>query len=525
MKAEIRAMQEAMETQGYIAEPAIATARLPVPGDAEAAAGRGRRGRGQDRDRQGAGADAGDRADPAPVLRGAGRRRPRSTSGTTRARCCACGWPAAAATTRRGWRRVLFCRDYLLERPAPAARSRASSGPAVLLIDEMDRADDGFEAFLLEVLSDFQVTIPELGTIQAIHRPHVVLTSNRTPRDRRRAPAPVPLPLPRAPRLRERGADHPLARAGGARTRLAEQIARFLQSLRGAPAPEAPGRRRDARLDARAASGCTQDALDPETVATTLGCLLKDRNDVRDLSDGELAALVEAATVVRVSGLVAAPGASSPRRCASGGSRPRSRTRRTRSRALTLVDVADRDEVRRALRVALKVRRARRRGVRRAVRAALVLGAGRGGDRGGGPGPPGPARACAAEGRAAGGAAERRPRARPEREARARRRARLQPEALLRRKSFEECTPDDLAAMERLLARLASRLATRQQPAAASRTRGRGRHRSAPQLPPGAGHRRRVPGLRAPRRAPSRSRAWSSCATPADRWTRTRASC
>ena len=74
---------------------------------------------------------------------------------------------------------LLFSRSYLLERPLLRAITRGE-GPAVLLIDEIDRADEGFEAFLLEVLSDFQVTIPELGTIRATHVPYVILTSNRS---------------------------------------------------------------------------------------------------------------------------------------------------------------------------------------------------------------------------------------------------------------------------------------------------------------------------------------------------------
>jgi MoxR-like ATPase len=72
----------------------------------------------------------------------------------------------------------LFTREYLLRRPLLEALEH--DGPAVLLIDEIDRADDEFEAFLLELLSDFQVTIPELGTVTATQRPLVVLTSNRT---------------------------------------------------------------------------------------------------------------------------------------------------------------------------------------------------------------------------------------------------------------------------------------------------------------------------------------------------------
>jgi len=74
---------------------------------------------------------------------------------------------------------LIFGREYLLERPLLRAITRRE-GPAVLLIDEIDRADEGFEAFLLELLSDFQITIPELGTIRAEHPPAVVLTSNRS---------------------------------------------------------------------------------------------------------------------------------------------------------------------------------------------------------------------------------------------------------------------------------------------------------------------------------------------------------
>ena len=73
----------------------------------------------------------------------------------------------------------IFSAEYLLERPLLRA-IRAESISPVLLIDEIDRADEAFEAFLLELLSDFQITIPELGTIRARHRPHVILTSNRT---------------------------------------------------------------------------------------------------------------------------------------------------------------------------------------------------------------------------------------------------------------------------------------------------------------------------------------------------------
>ena len=87
---------------------------------------------------------------------------------------------AAEAGSGEAGGRELFGREFLLRRPLLEALEADASAPTVLLIDEVDRADDEFEAFLLEFLSDFQVSIPELGTIQAARRPLVVLTSNRT---------------------------------------------------------------------------------------------------------------------------------------------------------------------------------------------------------------------------------------------------------------------------------------------------------------------------------------------------------
>ncbi len=187
--------------------------------------------------------------------------------------------------------RVIYSRDYLLERPLLAAISRAKS--PVLLVDEVDRADDGFEAFLLEVLSDFQVTIPELGTIRAEHVPHVVLTSNRT---REIGDA-----------LRRRCLylyiEHPSfekevriirARVPQASARLSEQIARFLQALRGRKLLKAPGVAET--IDwAQALVRLHREELDAETVEETLGCILKDRHDLQDLTGGEVSALVSAA--------------------------------------------------------------------------------------------------------------------------------------------------------------------------------------------------------------------------------------
>ena len=101
----------------------------------------------------------------------------------------------------------LFGPEFLVERPLLDAVKAGDE--AVLLIDEIDRADDEFEAFLLELLSDFQVTIPEVGTIEADTRPLVVLTSNRTRQAARRPQAPLPLPLGGLPEPRAGSGDHP----------------------------------------------------------------------------------------------------------------------------------------------------------------------------------------------------------------------------------------------------------------------------------------------------------------------------
>jgi MoxR-like ATPase len=168
----------------------------------------------------------------------------------------------------------------------------------VLLVDEVDRADDGFEAFLLEVLSDFQVTIPELGTIRAAHVPYVVLTSNRS---REIGDA-----------LRRRCLylfiEHPnlekevriiRKRVPGVNECLATQIARFAQALRARSLSKAPGVAET--LDwTQALVRLHRDHLDLETVQATLGCLVKDRDDLRALDAVEATALVAAAQVAEV---------------------------------------------------------------------------------------------------------------------------------------------------------------------------------------------------------------------------------
>ena len=186
---------------------------------------------------------------------------------------------------------VIFSREYLLERPLLKAITRTAA-PPVLLVDEVDRADDGFEAFLLEVLSDFQVTIPELGTIRAEHVPYVILTSNRSREIgdalRRRC---LYLYIEHPTFEKEVRIIH--SRVPEASARLAEQIARFVESLRGRRLQKTPGVAET--IDwAQALVRLHQDALDPEIVGQTLGCVLKDRADVKTLEGAEVAALVEA---------------------------------------------------------------------------------------------------------------------------------------------------------------------------------------------------------------------------------------
>jgi len=184
---------------------------------------------------------------------------------------------------------LIFSRDYLLERPLLRAITRRA-GPAVLLIDEIDRADEGFEAFLLEVLSDFQVTIPELGTIRAEHVPHVILTSNRS---REIGDA-----------LRRRClylfVDHPTLekevrilrlKAPGATEQLTREIARFMQALRRRRLSKAPGVA-EAIDWAQALVRLHRPHLDVDAVEETLGCFLKDRHDIDDLDRAGIEALV-----------------------------------------------------------------------------------------------------------------------------------------------------------------------------------------------------------------------------------------
>ncbi|WP_053960448.1 AAA family ATPase [Sulfobacillus thermosulfidooxidans] len=184
----------------------------------------------------------------------------------------------------------LYQEEFLLKRPLyNALRPR---GPApVLLIDEIDRSDDEFEAFLLEILSEFQITIPELGTIKAQEKPFVVLTSNRT-RDVHDA-------------LKRRCIYHWLdypnfsrelnivqMKVPGLDAQLAEDIVRYVQELRQHSFDKRPGLAET--LDwAKALQALFVTQLDAQLIEETIGCLLKDRDDVMLLRSGNSLTLME----------------------------------------------------------------------------------------------------------------------------------------------------------------------------------------------------------------------------------------
>jgi MoxR-like ATPase len=171
----------------------------------------------------------------------------------------------------------IFSEEYLLERPLLSAIRRDE--PAVLLIDEVDRADDEFEAFLLELLSDFQVSIPELGTVTAKSIPHVVLTSNGTRE------------LSDALRRRclyhyvdypdvDREARIIMARIAGAGASLSLQIARMVEGVRKEELSKVPGVAETLDWAAALVGLDVRNLREvPETVQETLMCLLKTRED------------------------------------------------------------------------------------------------------------------------------------------------------------------------------------------------------------------------------------------------------
>lgn len=186
---------------------------------------------------------------------------------------------ASGSIDRQKAGKLLFGEEFLIKRPLLQAISNMRSSPPVLLIDELDRADEEFEGFLLELLADYQITIPELGTIRAEHPPIVVITSNRT-RELHDA-------------LKRRclyfWIDYPtfekelrivIAKVPGAPARLAEQVTAFVQELRTTELYKAAGV--SETLDWVAALvALDRTELDAATIDQTLGILLKNHEDIQ----------------------------------------------------------------------------------------------------------------------------------------------------------------------------------------------------------------------------------------------------
>ena len=185
----------------------------------------------------------------------------------------------------------IFSRRFLIERPLLQALSPDPAGAPVLLIDELDRADEPFEAYLLELLADFQITIPELGTIAASEPPVVVITSNRT-REIHDA-------IKR--RCYYHWVDYPDAareleilrvRAPGTAEALSREVVAFVQSLREMDLFKAPGVAET--IDwAQALTQLDVLALAPDVVNDTLGSLLKYQDDIARIRGSEAAGIIE----------------------------------------------------------------------------------------------------------------------------------------------------------------------------------------------------------------------------------------
>ncbi len=185
--------------------------------------------------------------------------------------------------------RNLYSRDMLIERPLLQALTQPVS--PVLLIDELDRADEPFEAFLLEVLAESQLSIPEFGTIRAEHPPIVVITSNRTREIHdalKRRCLYVWVDYPDA--VRE--LDIIRRKAGAAGERLAQQVVGFVQRARTLDLFKAPGVAET--IDwANALVALDRMSLDPQSVSDTLGVLLKYQDDIERIDAGAGAAILE----------------------------------------------------------------------------------------------------------------------------------------------------------------------------------------------------------------------------------------
>ncbi len=192
---------------------------------------------------------------------------------------------------RRALGTDIFSERFMIKRPILQALEPDIAGPPVLLIDEIDRADEPFEAYLLEVLSDYQVSVPEIGTVRAVHPPIVVLTSNRTREIHdalKRRCLYHWIDYPDA--ARELEILH--AKAPGANARLSAEVVRFVQELRKRDLFKSPGVAES--IDwANALSALDKITLDPQTINDTLGVLLKYQDDIARIQGGEAEKILE----------------------------------------------------------------------------------------------------------------------------------------------------------------------------------------------------------------------------------------
>jgi len=200
---------------------------------------------------------------------------------------------ATGETDRNRLAHDIFAEQYLIKRPLLQALEPDPAGPPVLLIDELDRADEAFEAFLLEILSDFQVTIPEFGTVRAAQPPIVIITSNRTREihdalKRRCLYHWVGYPSA------ERETAIVKSKVSGISAKLSQQVVAFVQALRDEDLFKAPGVAET--LDwATALRELDARSLTPQVVGETLGALLKYQDDIVRMQGETLTKTLDAA--------------------------------------------------------------------------------------------------------------------------------------------------------------------------------------------------------------------------------------
>jgi MoxR-like ATPase len=197
---------------------------------------------------------------------------------------------AADTLDRKEARRELYSEAFLIKRPLLQAIDASRTRPAVLLIDEIDRADEEFEGYLLELLAEFQITIPEFGTVRAAEPPLVILTSNRTREVHDALKRRCLYQWIEYPSL-EKELAIVRERVPNASTRLAEQVTALVQELRGLELYKVPGV--SETLDWVAALvALDRQALDPGAVEETLGVVLKAKEDIDAVRGEPLAALL-----------------------------------------------------------------------------------------------------------------------------------------------------------------------------------------------------------------------------------------